>query len=655
MTRSPRSTPAATLAVFALVLLLLPASASAQIARVGITRTLFSGDFVLGPDVAYDPVNNVYLVLMPRENATDLFGSLVGVFVDHLGIPVNPPFLIASDGRAGFTRAVYSPTAPNGAGGFGAFLVTWSEPWGRTATGPRTYSRIVAYPNRVVGAINILNDRYRPRDVVAHGGVRAGFVAVSDDPTTLWALRLGSAGLPVPPAAFDPSPTLMLDVGDIAASSVLWNQLSAVAMHTAHTSTAVLYAKRISGTWFMRLAGFLPYEVPGLINHTNVAHVERPPLAAAMHFNPATGNYVAVWGDGLTGIVSGAEIHGLDGRVISRGVISTTVLASQNGLALSYNPASGTYLLLGYSGPGTVLGEVRAIELNKHGAPNSAMIEVTSLAVSTNLFVPRAAGRPNAPEWMVSVGGNNSVNVQVVSTSSLFGGSDLRLGGCATPDPFAAMGGGACYNGSWLPPGIPPPDDLPATPPPPPPPPPGPGGCTTPDPFVALGGGTCFEGGWLPPGMPIPGGPPAPPPPSPAPPTIGRCTTPDPFVALGGGTCYEGGWLPPGMPIPGGPPPPPAPPPPPPPPGPIPGGCTTPDPFVALGGGTCFMGGWLPPGMPIPGILPPPPPPPPSPPPLPGGCTTPDPFVALGGGTCFQGGWFPPGMPLPGAAKVGGG
>ena len=225
---------------------------------------------------------------------------------------------------------------------------------------------------------------------------------------------------------------------------------------------------------------------------------------------------------------------------------------------------------------------------------------------------------------------------------------------CTTPDPFVALGGGTCWEGGWLPPGMPIPGAPPSPPPPPPPsPPPSSGGCTTPDPFAALGGGTCWEGGWLPPGMPIPGAPPSPPPPAPppSPPSSGGCTTPDPFAALGGGTCWEGGWLPPGMPIPGAPPSPPPPAPPPSPPS--SGGCTTPDPFVALGGGTCWEGGWLPPGMPIPGGPPapppsPPPPPPPSPPPSSGGCTTPDPFVALGGGTCWEGGWLPPGMPIPG-------
>jgi len=639
MTRSLRSTRVAIFALFASsIASFLPVTASAQIARVGLTRTLFSGDFVLGPDVAYDPVNDVYLVLMPRENDSDLFGSLIGVFVDSLGIPAQPPFLIASDGRAGFTRAVYNPSVSNGAGGFGGFLVTWSEPWGHATTSPFTYSRIVAFPNRLVGTQKTIDGFYGPRDVaVGSGGINFG--AVWEDASALRGKRLD---LTAAPAASGAIGVAGEEVGD---SPVAWNEITSIAAHGTRSEFGLLYAARRSGTWFMRFArmatvGSSPSD---LIDRVDVAHVGSLPTAAALVYSPLTGNYIAVWGNATNGVVSGAEISDT-GRVISRGIVTTSVLASQNGMALSYGPASGTFLLLGYSGPGAVIGELRGIELNKHGAPNSTPIDVTALGASTNLFIPHAGGRSTAPEWMVSVGGNNSVNVQVVSTSSLFGGSAVRIGGCATPDPFVALGGGACFNGSWLPPGIPAPDDLP-TPPPPPsfPAPPTIGTCTTPDPFVALGGGTCYQGGWLPPGMPIPGGPPpSPPPPPPPGPIPDGCTTPDPFVALGGGTCYQGGWLPPGMPIPGVPPPPP---PPPPPPGPIPEGCTTPDPFVALGGGTCFMGGWLPPGMPIPGV---PPPPPPPPPPVLGGCTTPDPFVALGGGTCFRGGWFPPGMPLPG-------
>lgn len=176
---------------------------------------------------------------------------------------------------------------------------------------------------------------------------------------------------------------------------------------------------------------------------------------------------------------------------------------------------------------------------------------------------------------------------------------------CPAPDPFAALGGGTCYNGGWLPPGMAPPDQN--TPPPSTPPsstPPPTSTCSTPDPFAALGGGVCYNGGWLPPGMSPPGEGSTPPPPSPSPapapatPPAG-CTTLDPFAAIGGGTCYNGGWLPPGMPVPGGSTPPPSPEPPPS--APPPTGCTTADPFAVLGGGTCYGGGWLPPGMAIPG------------------------------------------------------
>ena len=98
-------------------------------------------------------------------------------------------------------------------------------------------------------------------------------------------------------------------------------------------------------------------------------------------------------------------------------------------------------------------------------------------------------------------------------------------GGCTTPDPFGAMGGGTCHNGGWLPPGIAPPSGTPSTPAPTTPTPPTPtppstpapssGTCTTPNPFLAMGGGTCYNGGWLPPGMTPPSGAPSTPAPTP--------------------------------------------------------------------------------------------------------------------------------------------
>jgi hypothetical protein len=143
--------------------------------------------------------------------------------------------------------------------------------------------------------------------------------------------------------------------------------------------------------------------------------------------------------------------------------------------------------------------------------------------------------------------------------------------------------------------------------------PPAPGNCLTPDPFAALGGGTCRNGGWLPPGMvpappaaePQPTPPPATVPSDPAPPVVSGCVTPDPFVAMGGGACHNGGWLPPGMSPPAGAPstPQPSTPPtaaPPAPPVAAPpyddNTCATDDPFRGIPGlvGLCRAGGWTP-------------------------------------------------------------
>ena len=218
----------------------------------------------------------------------------------------------------------------------------------------------------------------------------------------------------------------------------------------------------------------------------------------------------------------------------------------------------------------------------------------------------------------------HSVNwLGVLSSSGDFilgtGGSSGAPGGCVTPDPFGSMGGGTCWNGGWLPPGIAPPGGntvpapigwtLPQTPPAT-----NHGICANADPFAGMGGGVCWGGGWLPPGMmpsvdvaptttlPSLGAQPNPLAPV-APPATGggTCTTSDPFSALGSGTCWNGGWLPPGSTVPSG--------------GnsSVNGGgststvpavaapsgprpCLGADPFTSMVGyrGTCVNGGWIP-------------------------------------------------------------
>ncbi len=624
--RSARAAAAACRATKSTILIgvlcagVLVGNASAQLVRVGSPRLVDAGDTVIGGDAAYDPVNRTYLIAMAREGAGTL-GSVWGAFVDISGNPLAPPFPIRSAGRANFARAAYSPHVSNGAGGVGGFLVTWTEPFV-----PGVFSQIVAYPNRVVGTAHLLSPQYSLREVAYSPASQRFLVAweTSDAPNSALVGVVGidaqAVGLPV-----------VLANGNAGRPWIIWNSITSAAWHDTRNEFGVLYAAQSATAWALR---FARVSAAGVVaDNRHVIDLGAEPIAAALGFSPLTGNYVALWAD-PAGAITGAELSGT-GAVISVGPIPQTILGGQNGMALAYSGGSGTFLLLGFSTAGVLVEQVKGMELNKHGAPSSPVTDVTDFPLTTNYFAPRAAGRPDAPEWLVTAGATIRY-AQIVSTSTLHGGTDLRLGGCDTPDPFLALGGGACYAGGWLAPGMPIPGTTAA--PPLPSSSPSDDSCATPDPFVALGGGTCYNGDWLPPGMPIPGSETTtPPPPPPPPPGAGGCATPDPFVALGGGTCYNGGWLPPGMPIPGSetttPPPPPT-----------SDGCPTPDPFVALGGGQCVDGGWLPPGMYFPGdgiIGPNPDPAFPPPPQSTNDCTTPDPYLATEGaiGVCVNGTW----------------
>ena len=173
---------------------------------------------------------------------------------------------------------------------------------------------------------------------------------------------------------------------------------------------------------------------------------------------------------------------------------------------------------------------------------------------------PVVAGGCITPDPFVSLGGGTCFNgswyppaITATAPSAPVTPTSAPpvVGGCSTPDPFAAFGGGRCVNGGWLPPGMI--DALPQETTDRPrateadPIAPVAGGCTTPDPFLAFGGGRCVNGGWLPPGMFVP--------PLPSTgdgmqrstvPSVGGCLTPDPFSSIPGlaGVCVNGGWIP---------------------------------------------------------------------------------------------------------------
>jgi hypothetical protein len=556
-----------TLTILAVVSLTRPVDA--QLSRVGGVATALnflpvSG--IMGTDAAYDPTTGQYLVVGARG------GPIVGACTNASGVPNT--FFVIRDGVSGhYPRVEFSPHLANGAGGAGAFLVTWHHLVG---AGNAVFSRIVTCapnsPSRLLGVENQLSGA---------------------DPT--WWL----AGASI---AYSPTSQRFLVVwqGAIGGSAVI--QSRAVDVNGNPVSGVNLYASASrdpSVAWNPAMnefgVGYSAWAGHSALIRVSAANGSQ--ITAAQSFGFSGGNFntdLAVNAASQYVIVfvnyGGTQYALLNsaGALLNSGLVSGGFGGNDN-IALDYNPVSGTFLAVGQHNSQW---EIGGAELNSSGFPITGTLTLTSGGVNPGSLFPRTAARTDAAQWAVTYSQQYAVGgVQIIATSSTGGGPagpapapppstpapapapTPPAGGCTAPDPFATIGGGYCVNGGWQmtpPSGTPP---APPSPAPPAPTPTSPSTCAGPDPFSYFGGGYCVNGGWQ--MTPPPAGTPSSPPPAPPPPTSGSgCTGPDPFASLGGGVCVGGGWQMPNM------------------------TCSTPNPFTSLpGGGVCINGGWLPAGM----------------------------------------------------------
>jgi hypothetical protein len=607
----------ATLTVLGIVALNRPVDA--QLSRIGgVTTVLTPATGIMGTDAAYDPTTGQYLVVGARG------GVVVGACTNVNGTPTAS--FIIRDGVVGhYPRAKFSPHAANGAGGQGAFLVTWHHNLAPFVNA--VFSRIVTCapnsPSRVLGSENQLSGA-NPTWWLA--GASIAYSPASGRFLVVWQGAIGGTAV-IESRAVDVNGTPVSGVNLYSSQardpSVVWNP-----------------ATNEFGVGYSHWAGFSAF--------VRVSVADGSQLSSATTFGYSGGNFntdLSVNGANQYVMVfvnyGGTQYALLNsgGSIINGGLVSSGFGGNDN-VALAFNPVSGTFLAVGQHNSQW---EIGGAELNSAGFPITGAITLTSGGVNPGSLFPRAAGRTDAAQWAVTYSQQYITSgLQIIGTTSTGGGPagpapapaptpsptptpTPPAGGCTTPDPFASLGGGVCQNGGWYPPGTAAPAPTSPTPAPAPPPPSS-SGCTTPDPFTSIGGGHCSNGGWLPgPGSstPAPAPPPAPTPSSPPPTSSTGCVGSDPFASIGGGHCSNGGWVPgPGSSTPAPAPPAPTSP------STSSSGCTGPDPFASLGGGVCVNGGWQMPNM---------------------TCNTPNPFTSLpGGGVCINGGWIPGGgSPAP--------
>lgn len=530
------------IAACSLMAVLWAAPAAAQLSRLTTSIGVLSTTFIRGTDVAYDPVNGVYLLVGG-------YGPIYGAFTNTAGQGLTA-FNIGSSNASSpfghFPRAEYSAQVNGGQGGF---LVTWHQNDGSLNY---VHSVLVAYPTGVISANVTLSDgaqqgtKWEAGAAIAYSPASQRFLVAWQ--TFLYGIQgrlLDVNGNPIggvidfenPGGARDPGLAYNAATNEFGLSYSGWDGTSPFARFRRINILGGLSTR----TTFGRSTGTFNTDV---------------------EVNPTTGNYVMAY---ATGNGSYAAEFDAAGNFLGSGLISTKFGGSDN-LALAYNDTSGTFLTVGQHVDSY---EIAGAELNSRGVPMSAVTILTS-GSSKGSFYPRLASRGGGTsQWNIVYSRNfTTITNQIIGTSSTAGGPFATLGGggaappttggggatppvgCIGSDPFASIGGGTCVNGGWQPPSSGGGGGGGST-----------GGCPGSAPFP---GAVCQNGGWVP-GSSVPGGGGG---------STGGCPGSAPFP---GAVCQNGGWVP-GSSAPGGG-------------GGSTGGCPGSAPFP---GAVCVNGGWVP-------------------------------------------------------------
>jgi hypothetical protein len=475
---------------------------AAQLTPIG-SNPLLLATGMRGSDVAYDPVHDVYLVV-------GAYGPVWGAFANANGdllsfVHINN----TGSGFAHYPRVAYSPHVSNGNGGSGGFLVTWHE--GTSAMNNFVHTRVVAYPDRLVSptvAIPTQATHWERGAAVAYSPASQVFmVAVGDVYNQVWIARLNPSGQLLG------SPAVISEGGHGARDpGITWIP--------AMNEFGVIFTGWMSSGATTNYARVSPN---GTLLRRNLFNVGGGTYISDIAFNTATNRLVGVWWQNGT---QGAEID-LAGDVIASGLVSTGT-GTYDSAGLSYNPNSGTFLLVGQGQSDKVWGA----ELNSRGARTSSDVQLTSAPGSSGggSFYPRATARGADAQWDLSYSHNfSALRDQVVSTTSRGGGPSGSLGSVSAPPPptdgggstggcpgTAPFPGAVCVNGGWVP-GSGGDDGSGGST----------GGCPGTAPFP---GAVCVNGGWVP-GSGDSG----------SSGSTGGCLGTAPFP---GAVCVNGGWVP---------------------------------------------------------------------------------------------------------------
>jgi hypothetical protein len=391
----------------AVVLLGNPPTASAQLSRfspaTGNSQFLDfrgTGGQTWQTDIAYDPVNDVYLV-------AGGFGEINAQFVDAMASPISPVLVIQKDTwvSANCPTVTFSRDLN---GGKGAFLVTWHQTLGGWDTRNEVYGRVVSYTDGVVGSPIRISDVaqgssyqqiYAP---AAYSVTSQKFLVVWT--TTDWKIEGRFVDKDATPQG---SVMLIDDDGGNMWPGVTWNEsTNEFGISNCGWGNSGAYAR------FRRMSA------SGALSDRTTFGYGGGTFTSDIAYNNVTTDYVMVWSAGASGMQAAA--FNSAGTMLGYGLASAELTANMDNIGFAFNPVSQTFLVVGHYDYDDL-----GVELNETGAPISAGTRVTA-GGTTGAYYPRTTASAIAPHFAVVTSLNQKVPaVQIMATSSAPSGPTL--------------------------------------------------------------------------------------------------------------------------------------------------------------------------------------------------------------------------------------
>jgi len=366
--------------------------AQAQISPVGATISAAFTPTVRGTDVAFDTVNQQYLMVGASDS-----GSIRAVFLNTSGNVVNTYLIFAGGGNTGqwaqFPRVEYARQAN---GGKGAFLVAWHS-LGRILVS------MVSATDGVLTSAEVISGTSTWEEIgpsIAYSSTSQTFLLVWQ--TARFGIEgrfVGVSGSPVGPVRTFANEFTARD------PSVAW--------HPTTNQFGFGYSGFGGSGAYVR---FRLVDMDGTLSggHTT-GNTSVGTYNTDLAVNTLNGSYVFVWAQPAGHGSYFLELSSA-GAPLNEGLISTQ-MGDTTSLSLDYSPMSGTFLAVGQSAQSY---NASAAELSPRGVPLTAATVVTDGGEVIGTYYPRVTARlDGAPHWMMSFSRKfNEMAGQIVSTTS---------------------------------------------------------------------------------------------------------------------------------------------------------------------------------------------------------------------------------------------